>query len=290
MRKIVHISDIHFGRVDYATVKPLVLAVNEVAPDLVVVSGDLTQRARASQFREARAFLDGLPGPQLVVPGNHDVPLYDIASRLLMPYRNYRRFVGEELEPAFADAEIVVQGINTSRSLALKNGRIDREQVEKAARRFAAAPPGSVKILVTHHPLDLPRRFAGDLLVGGAAEAVGALAKVGVDVLLAGHYHIAHTGDTVTRYPIPGFSALVVHAGTTTSSRLRDETNSFNLLAIDGRRISIDRFTWRPADGVFASLLCERFEKTAAGWVRESTERPDHKEIEVGPVEAAESG
>jgi 3',5'-cyclic AMP phosphodiesterase CpdA len=85
MRKIVHISDIHFGRVDYATVKPLVRAAVEVAPDLVVVSGDLTQRARASQFRAARAFLDGLPGPQLVVPGNHDVPFYDVVSRFALP-------------------------------------------------------------------------------------------------------------------------------------------------------------------------------------------------------------
>jgi 3',5'-cyclic AMP phosphodiesterase CpdA len=285
MRKIVHISDIHFGRVDYATVKPLVCAAVEVAPDLVVVSGDLTQRARASQFREARAFLDGLPGPQLVVPGNHDVPFYDVVSRFAMPLRNYRRFVSRDLEPSYADAEIVVQGINTARSLTIKNGRINREQVEKVRRRFADAPAGCVKILVTHHPLDLPRRFGGDELVGGAAEALPALAAAGVDVLLAGHYHIAHTGDTVTRYPIPGFSALVVQAGTTTSSRLRDETNSFNLLSIDGRRISVDRYTWRPTEGVFASLLCERFEKTVDGWVRESTEHPVHKEIAVGTAE-----
>jgi 3',5'-cyclic AMP phosphodiesterase CpdA len=189
------------------------------------------------------------------------------------------------LEPSFADAEIVVQGINTARSLTFKNGRISGEQVEKVRRRFAAAPAACVKILVTHHPLDLPRRFGDDELVGGAVEAMPALAQAGVDVLLAGHYHIAHTGDTVTRYPIPGFSALVVQSGTTTSSRLRDEPNSFNLLSIDGRRISVDRYTWRPTEGVFASLLCERFQKTAAGWVRESTERPDHKEIEVGPIE-----
>jgi len=285
MRKIVHISDIHFGRVDQATVEPLVRATVEVAPDLVVVSGDLTQRGRASQFREARAFLDGLPGPQLVVPGNHDVPFYDVVSRFAMPLRNYRRFVTNDLEPAFADAEIVVQGINTARSLTLKNGRINRAQVERVSKRFAAAPAGCVKILVTHHPLDLPRSFAAELLAGGAADAMPALAAAGVDVLLAGHYHLAHTGDTKARYPIPGFSALVVHAGTTTSSRLRDEPNSFNLLSIDGRRISVDRFTWRPAEGVFASLLCERFEKTAQGWVHESTERPAHKEIVVDSTE-----
>jgi 3',5'-cyclic AMP phosphodiesterase CpdA len=290
MRKIVHISDVHFGRVDYATVRPLVRAAVEVAPDLVVVSGDLTQRARASQFREARTFLAALPSPQLVVPGNHDVPFYDVLSRFAMPYRNYRRFVGGELDPSYADAEIVVQGINTARSLTWKNGRINSEQVDLACRRFAAGPTASVKILVTHHPLDLPRQFSGEELVGGAAEAMPALAAAGVDVLLAGHYHIAHTGDTITRYPIPGFSALVVQSGTSTSSRLRDETNSFNLLEIDGRQISVDRFTWRPTEGVFASLLCERFEKSSEGWVRASTERPDGKEIAVavGPVSGAQ--
>jgi 3',5'-cyclic AMP phosphodiesterase CpdA len=268
MRKVVHISDIHFGRVDESTVAPLIREINAVGPDLVVVSGDLTQRARAGQFREARRFLDALPQPQLVVPGNHDVPLYNVAARFLAPFHNYRKFVSDDLEPHFADAEIVVQGINTARSLTWKNGRINREQIELARQRFAAAAPGAVRILVTHHPLDLPQQFDGSRLVGRARLAVPLLAETGVDVLLAGHYHISHTGDTTTRYRIAGFSALVVQSGTSTSTRLRDEPNAFNLLHIAGNDIAVDRYAWRPEDAIFLVSVHERFHRTAGGWKR----------------------
>jgi 3',5'-cyclic AMP phosphodiesterase CpdA len=272
VRSIVHISDIHFGRVNYATVKPLIRAVGEAAPDVVVVSGDLTQRARRSEFREARAFLEALPRPQLVVPGNHDVPLFNLAARFASPLGRYRRYVAAELNPRFADDELVVQGLNTARSLTWKNGRIAVRQIELLRKSFAVAPAGATRILVTHHPLDLPERFDRTHLVGRAARAVPTLAECGVDILLAGHYHLAHTGNTTARYPIEGFSALVVHAGTTTSSRLRDEPNSFNLLQIAPGEITIDCYSWRPNNGVFASSLTERFRRGDAGWSRAATD------------------
>lgn len=269
MRTIIHISDVHFGRVDPATVEPLVAAVQRIQPHVVVVSGDLTQRARVEQFREARQFLNSLPTPQIVVPGNHDVPFFNVAARLLSPYRNYRRFVNDDLEPSFTDEEIVVQGINTARSLTWKNGRINNEQVEKVRRCFAVASPGAVKILVTHHPLDLPQQFGDEHLVGRATEALPRLAECGVDVLLAGHYHLPHTGDTRTRYPIDGFSALVVQAGTTLSTRRRaEEPNQFNLLHITPGEIVVDRFTWREPENCFSLFVQEKFLRTKQGWRR----------------------
>lgn len=275
MRTLVHLSDVHFGRADLATVRPLVEAIERIQPNLVVVSGDLTQRARPSQFREARRFLDLLPQPQLIVPGNHDVPLLNVAARFLTPLANYRRFITTDLEPCFIDDEMAVQGLNTARSFTWKNGRINAAQVATVRRRFEALSPGVVKIVVTHHPLDLPSRFGDEHLVGRATELMPTLAQCGVDVFLAGHYHISHTGDTTTRYPIDSYSALVVQAGTTTSSRLRaEEPNAFNLLHVAANEIVVDRFTWRGTESCFLFLSQERFDRTPHGWRRREVVQP----------------
>src|SRR5712691_6231696 len=129
MRTLVHLSDLHFGRVDEQLISPLISAVTEINPDLVAVSGDLTQRARSQQFLEARAFLGALPQPQIVVPGNHDVPLHNVFTRFLRPLDKYKRFITDDLQPVYADEEIVVVGVNTARSLTIKGGRINEEQV-----------------------------------------------------------------------------------------------------------------------------------------------------------------
>jgi 3',5'-cyclic AMP phosphodiesterase CpdA len=277
MRTIVHLSDIHFGRVDNATVEPLAAKVREIAPDLTVISGDLTQRARAGQFREARAFLDRLPHPLLVIPGNHDVPFYNFAARFLMPLRNYKRFITRDLEPWFADEEIAVIGIDTARSLVFKGGRINEEQIDAIRRKLCPLGDDVIKIVVTHHPFDLPREFGDENLVGRAALAMKTIASCGVDVLMAGHFHISHTGDTSTRYPIPGFSALVVQAGTATSTRGRGEANSFNILRIERPRIVVDRVSWDPARGTFDLDKTEPFIRTPDGWRREAT--PDAEDV-----------
>src|SRR3712207_3725723 len=138
MRKLVHLSDLHFGRIDYRVLDPLVADVGAAGPDLVVVSGDLTQRARRAQFKEARRFLDALPSPQIVVPGNHDVPLYDVFRRFLRPLEGFRRYISDDLEPFYADEEVAVLGVNTARSLTIKHGRINERQVARI-RQFMCA-------------------------------------------------------------------------------------------------------------------------------------------------------
>src|ERR687889_1424872 len=117
MHRIIHLSDVHFGRTDPVVVAAVLALVRRMEPHLVVVSGDLTQRARAWQFREAREFLDALPRPQIVVPGNHDVPLYNVFARFFQPLDNYKEHITRDLEPFYADAEIAVLGVNTARSL-----------------------------------------------------------------------------------------------------------------------------------------------------------------------------
>src|SRR5919112_3894904 len=112
MRRIVHLSDLHFGRVNPALIDPLTKLIHELQPHLVAVSGDLTQRARSYQFQQARAFLDTLPKPQIVVPGNHDIPLHNVFARFLEPLTKYKRYITEDLQPAYANEEVVVIGVN----------------------------------------------------------------------------------------------------------------------------------------------------------------------------------
>jgi 3',5'-cyclic AMP phosphodiesterase CpdA len=266
MRSLVHLSDIHFGRVDPLVIKPLIDAIVAIKPDLVAISGDLTQRARSHQFKEARAFLDALPRPQIVVPGNHDVPLYNVFTRFLSPLDKYRRYITGDLQPFFADEEIAVLGINTARSLTIKGGRINKGQLAWMRDRLSACDSSVVKVVVSHHPFDLPEGYDDRELVGRARMAMAGLAQWGADLFLAGHLHVSHTGHTATRYKIRGHSALVVQAGTGASTRSRGEANSFNVIRIDRPRIVVERLVWQPALGAFAVSTPERFRHTPAGW------------------------
>jgi 3',5'-cyclic AMP phosphodiesterase CpdA len=272
MRKLVHLSDLHFGRVDYRVVEPLVATVTGMSPHLVAVSGDLTQRARSHQFVEARQFLDRLPQPQIIVPGNHDVPLYNVVARFAQPLTKYRRHITEDLEPFYADEEVAILGINTARSLTFKYGRINERQIEAIRERMCALDDPVTKIIVTHHPFDLPEGQDEDELVGRAELAMKALASCGADVLLAGHLHIGHTRHTAERYKIEGHSALVISAGTATSARTRGEANSFNLLRIHHPYIMVERYAWQNETERFALASSEHFEHTPEGWKRLSDE------------------
>jgi 3',5'-cyclic AMP phosphodiesterase CpdA len=267
MRTILHLSDLHFGRVDERLLAPLAAFAHGLEPDVVVVSGDLTQRARARQFRAAREFLDRLPAPQIVVPGNHDVPLHDLVGRFLDPRRKFRRYIGDDFAPEYVDEEIAVLGIDTSRSLTFKNGRINERQIELLRSRLEPLDESVVKVVVTHHPFDLPPGHAESELVGRAPLAMRAFARSGVDLLLAGHLHVAHAGDTAARYALGDYAALVVQAGTATSTRVRGEGNSFNVLRVERSRIDIERVAWR-ADRAFECVARERFERVDGRWRR----------------------
>jgi len=268
MRTLVHLSDLHFGHIDPAIVEPLAATVTEIKPDVVVVSGDLTQRARTEQFQEARDFLDELPQPQIIVPGNHDVPLYNIFARFLEPLDKYRRYITDDLEPFHADEEIAILGINTARSFTIKDGRVNEQQVARIRERLCPYGNEITKIIVTHHPFDLPEGHEEEEIVGRAQMAMEAMAHCGADVLLSGHLHVSHTGHTAKRYKISGYSALVVQAGTATSTRVRGEVNAFNVLRIEHPYIEIKRFAWQPDRLAFATASLENFVHTPEGWVR----------------------
>jgi 3',5'-cyclic AMP phosphodiesterase CpdA len=269
MARLIHLSDLHFGAHDDRLVEAVAERVDAEAPDLVVVSGDLTQRARTEQFQEACAFLERLREAGhdvLAVPGNHDVPLYDVLRRFLSPLTRYKRFIDDTLCPYHETAGVAVLGINTARSLTFSEGRINEEQMEFIRETFARTDPAAMRVLVTHHPLfALPVGETGEVgrAVGRSELALDAIAEAGVDLLLAGHHHTASTHsarDLATR----AGPSLVVQAGTATSVRLRDEEQSFNRLDIEGDSVTLTVQSW--AGDSFAPAAEQKYVREGDHW------------------------
>lgn len=247
MTSVAHISDLHFGTEVAEVAACLQAELTQLKPSLVVVSGDLTQRARRAQYQAAREYLDLLPKPQLVVPGNHDIPLYDVASRFLAPLARFRRFIHEDVNPFHLGPEIAVLGINTARSFTWVDGRISFEQMELIKQRFCGLDRPVFKIMVTHHPFIPPpgEEHAGVRLVGRAQHALKVIEECDVGLLLAGHLHHGYAGDVRTYYPGTRRAIMVVQAGTAISRRVRREPNAYNLITLDGSalRVSVRTFS-----------------------------------------------
>ena len=267
MRTLVHLSDLHFGRIDPAMVDPLRRAVGELKPDLVAISGDFTQRARRSQFAGARAFIESLEAKTLVVPGNHDIPLYDVVERLAAPLTRYRKYISDDLEPEYRDEEMIVVGVNTARSMVFPfgEGRISTRQIDRIVERLSNLPPSLLRVIVTHHPFDLPPGVHERRLVGRSAMAMEKLAAVNADLFLSGHLHISHVSHSVDRYEAAGHSALIVHAGTV-SKRGRGEQPSFNVLRMQRPQIELSRYSWDSAIAGFTASTVGTYRHTDRGW------------------------
>lgn len=246
MKCIAHISDLHFGTEDLEIAEGLRRDLVMQEPALVAVSGDLTQRARSSQFEAARDFLEKLPTPQIVVPGNHDVPLYDVVSRFFIPLTRFRRFIAEEVNPIYQDDEIVMLGLNTARSLTWKSGRISAEQIDFIREKMCSSMRERFKIIMTHHPFIPPSedKVSAIDLVGRAAIALPVIDECGVDLLIAGHLHHGYSGDVKTFYPATTRSIIVVQAGTAISRRVRTEPNAYNVLRLERETIEIEVRVW----------------------------------------------
>ncbi|MCL4838130.1 MAG: metallophosphoesterase [Thermoanaerobaculia bacterium] len=263
MRRLFHLSDVHFGPHHQPEVARAAAAlVAERQPDLVLLSGDLTQRAKPAQFRAARSFVDGLARPVLVVPGNHDVPLYRVWERLFAPFGAYRRHFARELEPVFRDEELAVAGVNTAHAWTLKNGRLRRRQLAGLAAFFAGEPPGRCRIVVAHHQL-VPAPGARSRVAMRRAQAVAAAyARAGVELVVSGHLHEAFVLPSDEAFPGLGPPFLIVHCGTTTSDRGRGRerrAHSCTWIEIDGEAIALSMLRHDPASGRFAERERHRF-------------------------------
>jgi 3',5'-cyclic AMP phosphodiesterase CpdA len=268
VRTIAHLSDLHFGREDPRVVEAVLLDVAASQPHLVVVSGDLTQRARAREFQAARAFLDRLPAPVLAVPGNHDIPLFDLPRRFFRPLDRYRRLVTDDLLPLFHEEDLAVLGVNTARSNVWKNGRLSLAQIDGIRARLGPLPARVLKVLVTHHPFMAAPGAPARGLVGRGLQALQVAEACGVDLLLAGHLHVGFSGDVRAHYLSIRRSILVAQAGTATSLRVRGEPNTYNVITADGPALGLEVRGW---DGArFAPVSSVRYVKRGEEWVREA--------------------
>lgn len=242
MRTIAHISDLHFGTEDDAVTEALTAALRgPEAPSLVAISGDLTQRARPHELRRARAFLDGLLTPYVVVPGNHDVPMFNVFERLAHPLRRYCRAITDDLSPLYADDELAVVGVTTAHGFTVKGGRITSEAIDRACTQLAVHE-AAWKVVVAHHPFLIPEGGKSSDLVDNAQEAIDAFRAVGVDLLLGGHLHLAYSDDVAFRDRARRIVAVA--AGTAISTRLRGHPNSYNHLAFDGDDVTVTNRVW----------------------------------------------
>lgn len=264
MRKIAHISDLHFGAEDPEIVKGLLKDLHSSSPDLVIISGDFTQRARVKQYKKAREFLDNLNFAHIMIPGNHDIPLFDLFRRAFFPFTRYKKYISEELNPFYFDGELVVCCVNTARALAWKEGRISIEQIADMKKQLCRFPDSVFTIIVTHHPFIPPPDSHGIKLVGRSALALDVIDECNVDLLLAGHLHIVYSGDVRGYYVKRQHSVIAIQAGTAVSTRIRKEPNAYNLLTVQRNVISIQVREWNGMS--FTDKVLTIYEKKGNEW------------------------
>ncbi len=253
MTVLLHISDTHFGTEEPPVVEALQRLAREARPDAVILSGDITQRARRAQFEAARRFCDSLEVPRLLaLPGNHDIPLYNVAARMFSPYGGYKAFFGPELEPELEFADVLVVGVNTTRPHRHKDGEVSVKQVNRVVHRLRQARREQLRVVVTHQPACVMRdEDLKDRLHGGEV-AVQAWSRAGADLVLGGHIHLPYVSDVcslVQEAETPR-SMYCVQAGTALSHRVRHGSpNSVNII----------RWT-PPADGEARVCRVERWD------------------------------
>ena len=256
MSLLLHVSDTHFGTEQAAVIAALQRLSERLDPDLLVVSGDVTQRARRSEFERARRMLDALrTRRRLVIPGNHDIPLYDLPSRLFAPYRGWRRAFGRELAPQVDEPEMLVLAARTTRRFRHINGQVSHRQIDSIAQRLRAASPRQLRVVVTHHPVQVPRVEERHNLLRNHRAAIRAWSAAGADLILGGHIHLPYVLP-LTEAPHPTW---VVQAGTAVSNRVRrDAPNSVNVIRYDAtaRHCRVER--WDCSGGTTAAEFVQR--------------------------------
>jgi len=231
MSVLLHLSDTHFGTERAQVIEALLALAARERPDLVVLSGDITQRARPAQFRAARAFVERLGAPLLAIPGNHDIALFDLWARTVQPYARYARAFGADLEPVHASRDLLVVGVNTTRAWRHKHGEVSPLQIDRVTALLRTARPRQLRVVVVHQPAAVCRPEDRRHLLRGHHAALRAWAAAGADLVLGGHIHLPYT------LAPPGLARRlwVVQAGTAVSARTRPGfPNSVNIVRWHG--------------------------------------------------------
>ena len=275
MLTLLHISDLHFGPPYLPHVGEAVLrSAPRLRPDAIVVSGDLTQRAKAEQFAQAQAFLQRLPAvPKVVVPGNHDVPLYRIAERLLTPHALYRKYIQEELcSVCRLEGALIMAIDSTAPRRAISNGRIGKAELAFCEAACGSAGEDLIKIVVAHHHFVPAPDYERDQTMPKARRAINRFIDLGVELILGGHLHRSYIGNSLDVYPgvHRDRGIIVAQCGTTTSRRGRGrerEKNSFNLINIGDEMLRITHYMYFEALGEFAPISRHFFPRPGRSFV-----------------------
>ncbi|EXJ13438.1 metallophosphoesterase family protein [Imhoffiella purpurea] len=260
MMRIAHISDLHFGTHLPPLAETLCAEIRRMRPDLVALSGDLTQHARPREFAAAATFIRRLPDPVLVVPGNHDLPGWRPWRRFVHPWREWRRHISEDLESSVRGRDFIAIGVKTARRWGMhldwSRGRINLDQLGRVVRLAGASEPDAVRILVAHHPFLLSDAVRKRGLVGRADEILDGLRSARIDLILGGHLHRSDAGTAN--------GIVVAQAGTAISSRRKGEPNAYNRIQASSRQIRIEAMRW---DGKrFAVAGSSSFQRSELGW------------------------
>lgn len=261
MSVIAHLSDLHFGRIRPHVSDALLDSLAQLQPDVIVVSGDLTQRARKAEFRAACNFLGQLKSPVLAVPGNHDLPAWNVLGRFTRPWRNWQRHIGTDLQPELQTDGCLLVGVLTARRggwyLDWSRGRINDEQARYVAALAHIQPPHRLRVVVAHHPFWVPDNSHHRDILGGGPSALAYFREAGVDLILGGHLHQPFV------QLLSG--VLVSHTGTTLSTRLPPgETNCYTLVRGDRSSLALERMAW--IDGRFNRVDVQHFARHPGGW------------------------
>ncbi len=280
--RLLQISDLHFG-------PPYVEQVGEAAlrmaislhPDAIIINGDLTQRAKREQFVAAKQYMERLPHvPQLVIPGNHDVPLYRVVERLFDPHRLYREIISEELNPVLRiDGAVIVGLDSTAPRRAISNGQIFKWQLDHCERALNETPSGIARIVVAHHHFAPAPDHLRDSNMPNAKRAIERFADLKVDMILGGHLHRAYIGNSLDFYPGShrDRGIIIAQCGTTTSRRGRgreQEKNSLNQIEIVEGRITITHYMYFHESDAFEETSRHSFRR---GSLFQTTKTPTHK-------------
>ncbi|MBC5764207.1 metallophosphoesterase family protein [Ramlibacter albus] len=259
MSTVLHISDTHFGTEDPPVVEALRALVREQKFDALILSGDITQRARSAQFAAAREFCDSLGiAKRLTLPGNHDIPLYNVLARVAAPYRGYMAAFGEELNPVLELPDAIFIGVNTTRPERHKDGEVSREQIERVANMLRKVPRDHLRVVVTHQPACVMRPEDEKDRLHGGGDAVKAWSEAGADLVLGGHIHLPYVSDVCAVVKETKRPMYCIQAGTALSLRVRHNSpNSVNVIrwvspAPDIPRVcKVERWDYDLADGRF---------------------------------------
>lgn len=292
MLTLLHVSDLHFGpHFVPRAADALLRAAIELGPDIVVISGDLTQRAKRRQFEEARAYLDKLPRvPTVVVPGNHDVPVYRIIERIFRPHALYKQYISTQLDAVlYHDLAVIVALDSTSPLRTITNGRIRQWQLDFCARAFERAAPGAARVVVAHHHFAPAPDYVKSRTLSGSKHALDWFKELNVDLILGGHLHRAYIGSSLDLYPGQDRDRgiIIVQSGTTTSRRGRArerEKNTFNLIRIGDQVIRVTHYMYFDEPDAFAPASRHIFPRPGRDYLVETTRAEEEPMILAPPV------